>query len=211
MSSLISLDSSLAFFGVAILLGLSPGPDNLFVLMQSASRGRRAGFAVVLGLCTGLLGHTAAVALGLAAVFAASDTAFTVVKLGGAAYLAYLAWQAWRAPASTTLGAQATHVPLPRMYGRGVVMNLTNPKVLIFFLAFLPQFVKPELGAVGWQTLWFGFLFMLATLLVFGAIAWFAAALGVQLQRSQRAQHWLNRATAVVFLGLAARLALSQR
>ena len=94
-----SLHTLSTFFGVAVLLALTPGPDNLFVLLQSAQRGWRAGMAVVLGLCMGLVVHTAAVALGLAALFAASPTAFTVLKFCGAAYLAWLAWQALRAPA----------------------------------------------------------------------------------------------------------------
>ncbi|KAG1385874.1 hypothetical protein G6F59_017152 [Rhizopus arrhizus] len=88
---MLPFDTLIAFFGIAVLLALTPGPDNLFVLMQSAIWGRKAGMLVVLGLCTGLLGHTAAVAFGLAAVFAASPVAFTVLKLAGAAYLAYLA------------------------------------------------------------------------------------------------------------------------
>ena len=94
-----TLQASLAFFTVALLLALSPGPDNLFVLVQSATGGRRAGFAVVAGLMLGVMVHTLAVALGLGAVFAASATAFTGLKLLGAAYLLYLAWGAWRAPA----------------------------------------------------------------------------------------------------------------
>src|SRR5574337_1879284 len=93
-----SIETTATFFAVSVLLGAAPGPDNLFVLMQSAVRGRRAGMLVVLGLCTGLLGHTAAVAVGLAAVFAASATAFTLLKFVGAAYLAWLAWQALTAP-----------------------------------------------------------------------------------------------------------------
>ena len=95
-----TLQSLIAFFGVAVLLALSPGPDNLFVLMQSVQRGWRVGIAVVVGLCLGVVVHTTAVALGLAAVFAASSVAFTVLKWCGAAYLVYLAWGAWRAPIS---------------------------------------------------------------------------------------------------------------
>jgi threonine/homoserine/homoserine lactone efflux protein len=206
-----SPDTFIAFFGVSVLLGLSPGPDNVFVLMQSAQRGRRAGLFVVLGLCTGLLVHTAAVALGLAAVFAASLTAFTALKLGGAAYLAYLAWQAFRAPTGSAAAPQAATPGDAQMYRRGVLMNLSNPKVVIFFLAFLPQFVDPAQGRIGLQIVWLGAVFMLATLLTFGAIAWFAASLGQALQRSARAQQALNWLAGIVFLGLAARLALSER
>ncbi|WP_313070874.1 LysE family translocator [Melaminivora sp.] len=214
-----SLQTLLAFFGVAVLLALSPGPDNVFVLVQSAQRGWRAGMCVVLGLCLGLVGHTAAVALGLAAVFAASSTAFTVLKLCGAAYLAWLAWGALRAPvgpgsAPPAPGQQAGPRRAAaglRMVGRGVVMNLTNPKVLIFFLAFLPQFADPARGPLAQQILALGLVFMLATFLVFGAIACFSGAFGALLQRSARAQRVLNRTAAVVFIGLAVRLALAQR
>ena len=217
-----TLQSLVAFFGVAVLLALSPGPDNLFVLMQSVQRGWRVGIAVVVGLCLGVVVHTAAVALGLAAVFAASAMAFTVLKWCGAAYLAYLAWGAWRAPVSTDKSAtsaggagatsyQPSSKELLHMVRRGVVMNLTNPKVLIFFLAFLPQFADPKLGPVGPQIFVFGAVFILAAFLVFGAIAVFSGAFGNLLLRSPRAQHWLNKITAVVFLGLAVKLATTQR
>ena len=202
-----------AFYGAALLLSLSPGPDNLFVLVQSVQRGWRVGLCVVLGLCLGVMGHTLAVALGLAALFAASATAFTVLKLAGAAYLLYLAWGAWRAPAS--LGAPGEPAQRaqawPRLVARGVVMNLTNPKVVLFFLALLPQFVQPGQGPVAGQIVWFGALFILAATLVFGAVVLAADALRTRLARSARAQRGLNRAAALVFVGLAARLALAER
>ncbi|WP_455553738.1 LysE family translocator [Comamonas kerstersii] len=213
-----AIDTLIAFFGVAVLLALSPGPDNLFVLVQSAQRGWRLGMCVVVGLCLGILVHTTAVALGLAAVLAASSTAFTVLKWCGAAYLAWLAWGALRAPSQvsdTPVGSSAAQ-PLQlrealRMVGRGVVMNITNPKVLIFFLAFLPQFADPARGSVAWQIACFGAVFVLATFLVFGAIACFSGVFGGLLQRSARAQWWLNRLAGVVFLGLAVRLATTQK
>ena len=216
-----SLQTLFAFFGVAVLLALSPGPDNVFVLLQSAQRGWRVGMCVVLGLCLGLIGHTAAVALGLAAVFAASTLAFTVLKLLGAAYLAWLAWGALRAPVSQVDpdSQQAAAQPLAgqrrsgalRMVGRGVIMNLTNPTVLIFFLAFLPQFADPALGPLAPQIMLLGLVFMLATFLVFGAIACFSGVFGAILQRSARAQKLLNRTAGLVFLGLALRLAMAER
>ena len=211
-------DVSIAFFGVAVLLGLSPGPDNLFVLVQSAQRGWRVGLCVVLGLSLGIVGHTVAVALGLAAVVAASPMLFTVLKLCGAAYLAYLAWGAWRAPVNVTEGAQAqaerdvlTLKTAMGWAGRGVVMSLTNPKVLIFFLAFLPQFTDPARGSVGLQVMALGCVFMLATLLVFGSIACGSGLFGQILQRSARAQRLLNRIAATVFGALALRLVMVQR
>ena len=214
-----AFETLLTFFGVSVLLGLTPGPDNLFVLLQSAQRGWRAGMAVVVGLCAGLVVHTAAVALGLAAVFATSAMAFTLLKYCGAAYLAYLAWQALRAPAATAQETAHGHASagsqrgpgLGRMVGRGMVMNLTNPKVLVFFLAFFPQFADPARGSVAWQLMALGGVFILATLLVFGAIACFSGGFGALLQRSARAQTVLNRVAGLVFLGLALRLATAER
>ena len=208
----------ITFFGVALLLGLSPGPDNLFVLVQSAQRGWRVGLCVVLGLCLGLVGHTAAVALGLAAVVATSPMLFTALKLCGAAYLVYLAWGAWHAPVSVEESARAqeqrdvlTLRSAMGWVGKGVLMNLSNPKVLIFFLAFLPQFTDPARGSVPVQIMVLGSVFMAAAWLVFGSIACFSGLFGQILQRSARAQRWLNRIAATVFGALALRLVMVQR
>lgn len=208
---MLTLQTALAFFGVSLLLGITPGPDNVFVLVQSATHGRRAGMWVVLGLCGGLVLHTTAIALGLAAVFAASATAFVVLKFAGAAYLAYLAWQAFGAPVSDGGNAQTPALQARQLLVRGVIMNLTNPKVVFFFLAFLPQFVDPARGAVALQLAQLGALFILATLLSFGTIGYFAATLGQRLRGSARAQQWMNRTAGTVFAGLALRLALAQR
>ncbi|WP_120966429.1 LysE family translocator [Comamonas sp. lk] len=211
-------ETLIAFFGVAVLLGLSPGPDNLFVLLQSAQRGWRVGLCVVLGLCLGVVGHTAAVALGLAAIVAASPMLFTVLKVCGAAYLLYMAWGAWRAPVEISETAQAqvqrdvlTLQSALGWVGRGLVMNLTNPKVLIFFLAFLPQFADPMRGSVPVQIIVLGCVFMASAWLVFGSIACFSGLFGQILQRSARAQRWLNRIAATVFGALALKLAMVQR
>lgn len=206
-----SLETTIAFFSVSVLLALTPGPDNVFVLLQSAMRGRLAGMLVVLGLCTGLLVHTTAVALGLAALFAASALAFAILKFIGAAYLVYLAWQAFRAPAGVAGGGKEERMSNRQMYARGIIMNLTNPKVAIFFLAFLPQFANPHSGNLVLQMLWLGGVFIVATLLVFGAIAYFSGAFGAALNRSVRAQRMLNRLAGLVFIGLAVRLASAQR
>lgn len=208
---MLSLQTAIAFFGVSLLLGVTPGPDNIFVLVQSATQGKRAGMLVVLGLCTGLVVHTTAVALGLAAVFAASETAFVVLKMVGAAYLAYLAWGAFRAPATEESNASVATLQPLQLYRRGIVMNLTNPKVVFFFLAFLPQFVDAQRGAVVLQLAQLGVVFILATLVTFGAISYFAASLGQRLRGSARAQLWMNRAAGAVFAGLALRLAVAQR
>lgn len=203
---MLSLQTSLAFFSVSVLLALSPGPDNVFVLVHAAQHGIRAGLLVVLGLCSGLLLHTAAVALGLAALLAASPLAFDVLKGVGAAYLLWLAWLSWRAPTGLLEGQAAEDLSPAQTYARGIVMNATNPKVAIFFLAFLPQFVEPAQGPVQWQIAQLGACFGLATLLVFGGIAALAGRFGQRLRESARAQQILNRAGALVFAGLALRL-----
>lgn len=199
------------FFLASVVLGIAPGPDNIFVLTQSALNGRVAGIVVTLGLCTGLLLHTVAVTLGVAAVVQASALAFTMLKLIGAAYLLFLAWKAFCA-ASRDLGSN----PVPamdtwRLYRRGIIMNITNPKVSIFFLAFLPQFVNPANGAVSLQMVFLGGLFICATLLVFGGISVLAGSVGAWLSGSARAQQWLNRMAGTVFAALAIKLVMAQR
>jgi threonine/homoserine/homoserine lactone efflux protein len=201
----------LLFTSASLLLALAPGPDNIFVLTQSALKGRLVGLVVTLGLCTGLIVHTSAVALGVAAVFQASALAFNLLKYAGAAYLLYLAWGAFRAGASVLSSESDQEISLARYYLRGIVMNVTNPKVSIFFLAFLPQFTRPEMGSLPLQMLVLGAVFILATLLVFGAISLLAGVLGQWLRRSARAQQLLNKTAAAVFAALALKLAAASR
>ena len=208
---IVPVETLSVFIAACVALALAPGPDNIFVLTQSALYGRKAGLMVTIGLCTGLIFHTAAVAFGVAAVFAASALAFNLLKLVGAGYLLYLAWQAFRAKASALSDGNGGAVPGGRLYGRGVIMNITNPKVAIFFLAFLPQFADPAQGSVTVQIMLFGAIFIVSTFFVFGSVAWFAGFLGEWLTRSPRAQLILNRTAGVIFVGLALRLAAAER
>ena len=208
---LIPIETASIFFAATIALALSPGPDNIFVLTQSALHGRAAGLLVTLGLCTGVVLHTAAVALGVAAVFAASALAFNALKLLGVLYLLYLAWRAFRAPISTLDSATQSNLSGCRLYVRGVLMNVTNPKVAIFFLAFLPQFADPARGSIALQMTILGAIFILAAMLVFGAIALSAGYLGERLRSSGRAQMFLNRTAGVVLVALALRLLTSRQ
>lgn len=204
------LDTQLLFFATALLLALAPGPDNLFVMAQAAQHGARAGLLVTAGLCSGLLVHTGAVALGLAALFAASALAFTCLTFAGAAYLLYLAWQAWRASSSGLLPA-TDPTSNAKLYRRGVLMNLSNPKVSIFFLAFLPQFTDPTHGPLTPQLLLLGGLFILSTVVVFGALSLVAGYFGDRLRRLPAAQRWINRVAALLFFTLALRLVFAPR
>ena len=208
---MIPIETMTIFLLATVALAFAPGPDNIFVLTQSALFGRKAGLWVTLGLCTGLLVHTAAVALGIAAIFQTSVVAFNVLKIVGALYLLYLAFQAFRAGATDIAGQKTEPMSWRQLYLRGVIMNISNPKVAIFFLAFLPQFADPALGSVTVQVLLLGALFIVGVLLVFGMIAWFAGFLGEWLKGSTKAQMIMNRIAGTVFAGLAIRLAVSER
>lgn len=194
------------FLAAAVALALAPGPDNLFVLTQAALHGRRAGLLVTLGLCTGLVAHTAAVSLGVAALLKASPLAFTLLTVAGALYLLWLAWGAWRAGAMRLDAGAPSAQAASALYLRGIVMNVTNPKVAIFFLAFLPQFADPARGSVAGQIVVLGVVFGLATLAVFGSIAWAAGFVGEGLRKRPGAQVVLNRLAALIFVALAMRL-----
>jgi threonine/homoserine/homoserine lactone efflux protein len=195
----------------AILLALVPGPDNLFVLTQSVLLGRWAGLMATLGFCTGLIVHTLAVALGVAALIQQSLLAFTLLKLAGAGYLLYLAWRFLRATAIDARRAEAVAPALWMLYRRGIIMNLTNPKVLLFFLAFLPQFLDPAAGSVVGQLVAFGGLFILATLLVFGTVALLADTIRPWLSRRPQLQLWIHYCAALIFVGLAVKLLMTSQ
>lgn len=199
----------LLFITSSLLLSLSPGPDNLFVLTISIARGPAAGVVTTLGLCTGLFVHTGAVALGVAVFIQESALAFSILKIGGALYLAWLAWQVFRAPAEQ-LNSRSNGESYRRLYLRGVLMNIMNPKVSLFFLAFLPQFVNPVQGSVTLQIACLGLLFMASALLVFGLISLAAGRIGAFLRRG-RGGLVLNRLSGVVFAGLAVKLLLTER
>lgn len=196
------------FFTSAVLLALSPGPDNLFVLGQALAHGARSGWLVVCGLCSGLVVHTALVTLGVAALLATAPGTLLAVKIVGAVYLLYLAWRGWNpGPNSTDAGAMP-QLSAPRLYRRGLIMNLTNPKVSLFFLAFLPQFVDPAYGDTRWQMLMLGLLFIVATIIVFGGIATLAGRYSRQLNRSSTRRLFLHRLISILFGTLALNLLL---
>lgn len=212
---MLSPEVALAFFVAALVLSIAPGPDNIFVLTQSALYGAGAGMVTTLGLTTGLCFHTAAVALGVAVIFQSSPTAFWVLKILGACYLLYLAWLAFRSGAALARvpegGGDAPHgaASFPgygALYRRGILMNVTNPKVCLFFLAFLPQFCEPERGSVPLQVVLLGALFILATLLVFFSVALLGGRLARRFNASRRGQIFINRLAGLVFLGLAVAL-----
>lgn len=202
----------LSFAGASFVLSLAPGPDNIFVLMQSVIYGRSAGLKVVLGLCTGLLVHTILVTIGVSAVIRASALAFTGLKIAGALYLLYLAYMAWKAPAvpmeeEKAAQKRAENNSFLKWWSRGFIMNLTNPKVIIFFLAFFPQFITTGQNTE-LQMIIMGATFICATIIVFGSIAVFAELVRKHVS-SDKVQRAINRTGAVIFALLAASLIFS--
>ncbi|MCL1596908.1 LysE family translocator [Parasutterella secunda] len=200
-------DLWVSFTIAAAVLAVAPGPDNLFVLLQSAMYGARAGIFVTLGLCVGVFIQTLLAAFGVAAVVAASPTLLMIIQFAGAAYLLYLAWGAWNAPVGGASGESAKKYPRLsnfQLWRRGILMNITNPKVLIFFLAFFPQFIikGSTESQVMVQMLIMGMTFLVCTLVVFSAIAWCAGTLADRL-RSPKVQTILNKVCAVIFTVLA--------
>ena len=206
---MIALDTAAGLFVTAVLLAMVPGPDNIFVLTQSVLLGRRAGLMATLGFSSGLVVHTLGVALGVAALIRQFELAFLVLKLAGAAYLLYLAWRFLHTAGMTAESAEASPSGDWMLYRRGIVMNLTNPKVSLFFLAFLPQFIEPAAGPVLPQLISFGLIFILATLLIFGGVALLADRLRPWLNSRPRAQRLMHQLAALIFVGLAVKLLLS--
>ncbi len=206
-----NLNTLFMFITASVLLGFAPGPDNIFVLTQSILYGRSAGFKITLGLCTGLVVHTTVVALGVAALFQTSVVAFNVLKYLGAAYLLYLSWKAFRASSGGIELNNKNETPSWHLYRRGIIMNVTNPKVSIFFLAFLPQFASPERGSMTLQLVFLGLIFIAVTILVFGLISQLAGIIGSWLQKSGKFEKILNMTAGTVFAALAVKLAFTRQ
>lgn len=197
----------LSFAGASFVLSLAPGPDNIFVLMQSVIYGRSAGLKIISGLCTGLLVHTFLVIVGVSALIRTSETAFFCLKAVGCLYLLYLAVMAWRAPAAPMAeekGEVKGTMSFRKWWARGFIMNLTNPKVVIFFLAFFPQFLSPGRNAEE-QMMLMGLTFIAATIIVFSVVACFAELVREKIS-SARVQKAINRTGSVIFAALAASL-----
>ncbi|MBK0011699.1 LysE family translocator [Stenotrophomonas sp. S41] len=207
-----TIESIAAFVLTSTILAFVPGPDNLFVVTQAAMRGRVAGMKAVLGLCSGLLVHTTAVSLGVAALLQQSQFAFSILKYVGAAYLLYLAWMAyrWKPDGTAVAGSAPPAKPSENLYLRGLVMNIANPKVSIFFLAFLPQFVERSAGGMKLQLLTLGIIFIAVTIICFGLLVAGSATIGAKFLKSERAQKIMSKVSALVFVGLAAKIATTR-
>jgi len=204
---MLTLETILTFWLASTLLALAPGPDNIFVLTQSALHGKGSGIVTSFGLMTGVLVHTCAVAFGMAAIFQTSETAFSLLKVAGAGYLLYLAWKSFRTKEQSISGRGNGRPTYRQLYVRGILMSVTNPKVSIFFLAFLPQFADPARGSMTLQFLQLGGLFILSALVVFLGVALLAGMLGQWMNKSPRVQSAMNKTAGLVFTALALKIA----
>ena len=200
------------FFGAAIALNLAPGPDLVYIVSRTLAQGPRIGLASAAGVCTGAFVHVLAAAFGLSAVLATSATAFTVIQYAGAAYLLYLGVQALRSR-GTNFAAAGEAVPavtIGRAFRQGVLVDLLNPKVAIFFMAFLPQFVRPGHGSTSLQLVLLGALVIVVAMVVEALFVFGAARASAVLRRRRQASVWLDRAFGSVLVALGLRLALAE-
>ena len=200
----------LLFLAATITLNVTPGPDMLYVIARSVAQGRRAGVVSALGIAAGTVVHTALLALGLSGLLVAVPIAFELVKLAGAAYLMWLGARLLLRPRSAVLAPAPADAPIAAIFRQGVITNVLNPKVALFFLAFLPQFVDPRRVPVALQIAALGLLFNVSGTLVNVAVAALASRAG-RWTRRRAGTTVLERASGALFIGLGVRLALFER
>lgn len=200
------------FIVSGLLLNIMPGPDSLLIMTRSATQGRRAGCAAALGIGTGTLVHIFAAALGLSAVLATSATAFTVVKLAGAAYILYMALGLLRSRKQTgeTAAPVLPALPYRRIFAQGLLTNVLNPKVAVFFLAFVPQFIQADAPNKALAFIVLGCIFNVNGMLWCATLALTTAKASARIKLSPAVSLWLNRVTGGLFVWLGVKLALSK-
>jgi len=198
-----------------LLLNMAPGPDSLLIMARSASQGWRAGSAAALGIGTGTCVHVLAAALGLSALMATSSWAFGLVKLLGAAYLVYMGLGLLLQRAAPAANSKTPEPPAPRslrsIYLQGLLTNVLNPKVALFFLAFVPQFIAPDATNKALAFIVLGAIFNFNGMLWCHGLAIFTALASRRIQASARVTAWLNRAIGAVFVSFGLKLALAER
>jgi threonine/homoserine/homoserine lactone efflux protein len=200
----------LVFLTAALTLNLTPGNDMMFVLGQSLKGGARVGIAASLGIATGLLVHLALVALGVAVLLAQYPAVFDLIRYAGAAYLLWIAWQTLTSPIAVMNNGGARRSAFAA-WRDGALVNVFNPKIIVFIFAFLPPFIRPESGSPLLQLLIFGTIFNVGGTLVNFAVAAFAARIAAKLSADARFGRWFTRASAGLFVILAARMAVERR
>jgi len=196
------------FLAASALLTIAPGPDIVYVLARGIAQGRKAGLAAALGFATGCIFHTLLAALGIAALIRSSPMAFDLVRYAGAAYLAWIGIQAIRHASAFSLEAAGDKRALFTIFRQSVLGNALNPKVTLFFLSFLPQFVNAEAGHVGAQMALLGVVFMAQTVVIFGLVALFSGGIGNWVRSKPAIAARLNLFAGLTFIALGIRVAL---
>lgn len=200
------------FFTAATLLNLSPGPDMAFILGQTAKRGVRSGFSAMFGIWTGAFIHVVFAALGLSAILATSALAFSVVKWAGAAYLIWLGIQALCSQGTyISVNGQVSPKGLMKIFKQGVLVSVLNPKVAIFFLAFLPQFVETGAGPISAQLFLHGLLIIVVAAFVEPPLILIGGKLTGYLGNNAKVSRWMDRGLGALFVGLGVKLATTNR
>lgn len=200
--------SLLLFMAAGLALNVTPGPDMLYVAARSASEGRAAGIVSALGIATGTLFHISAVALGLSALLATIPIAYTAIRIGGAMYLIYLGIRAIASHVADR-PSPIRRASLPTIFRQGVITNVLNPKVALFFLAFLPQFVDPARGEPALQIVVLGLIFDTSGTIVNFAVAVGASGATGRARVNKRVSGILHKLTGVIFIGLGLRIAVA--
>jgi threonine/homoserine/homoserine lactone efflux protein len=196
------------FVAASALLAIAPGPDVIYVLTRAIAQGRKAGLAAALGFASGCIFHTVLAAVGIAALIRSSELAFDLVRYAGAAYLIWIGIQALRHRSAFSIEGASEARALMTIYKQSVIGNMLNPKVTLFFLAFLPQFVNAGAGNIALQLVLLGVAFMIVTIVVFGAVAVFAAMIGDWIRRKPAIGERLNVFAGITFIALGIRVAL---
>jgi threonine/homoserine/homoserine lactone efflux protein len=196
------------FIAASALLAIAPGPDVIYVLTRGVAQGPRAGIAAALGFAAGCIFHTVLAAVGIAALIRSSELAFDLVRYAGAAYLVWIGIQALRHRSAFSVEAARDQKALATIFRQSVIGNMLNPKVTLFFLAFLPQFVNTPAGNIGWQMALLGVIFMGVTIVVFGAVAIFSGWIGNWVRRKPVIGERLNVFAGITFIALGIRVAL---
>ncbi|WP_268945174.1 LysE family translocator [Pseudomonas congelans] len=208
---MLTLTQFSSFLIAALLITATPGPDNLMVLGMGIAKGRKSGIVFGLGCAAGCLSHTLLAAIGISTLIAASVTAFTLLKIIGGLYLIWMGINAWRKSGVKDIQAQGlVEKSLPRLFLKGCIANAINPKIVLFFLSFLPQFVIAENGHVGAQIAELGITFTLQAAVLFSVLGYFSGAVGQWLGRRPNASCMLDRLAGTVFIGLGLKLITSR-
>ena len=199
------------FIGISCALIIAPGPDMFYVITRGMAHGRKAGMLSAFGVVCGILVHTTAAALGLTLILQSSAIAFLLVKYVGATYLLYLGVKAWRDKSIFSLHSPTSAMNSIALFWQGVLSNILNPKIAIFFLAFLPQFVDKGSGHLAIQMFFLGLTFAGMGLCFLLVVGYSSGAIGGWLTRRPNFAHFLQRLAGGILIGLGIRLALSER